>query len=207
MDSLTSSDMSERRGTFVGTINYLAPEMIQECTSTCETDLWALGCIIFKMATGKVPFPGTQIHTVFPMIIGRQIDWPENQELDPDMKSLIEELLQIDPSARLGARNANNDMTALKAHPFFEGVKWGIDDMIDSGMKQLLKETESMETKQARVSMIGNQTLPAARYGLTPHGQPILKGQLLKKNKFFMKQERLFELFMNGTIKYFNGAD
>ena len=55
--------------------------------------------------------------------------------------------------------------------------------------------------------MISNQSLPAARYGLVPYNEPILKGQLLKKNKFFMKQERLFELFMDGTIKYFNGAD
>ena len=62
MNSFASQGGSERRGTFVGTVNYLCPEMIQECTSSCETDLWALGCIIFKMVTGKVPFPGTAIH-------------------------------------------------------------------------------------------------------------------------------------------------
>ena len=42
-----------RRGTFVGTVNFLAPEMIKDCESTCSSDLWALGCIIFKMVTGK----------------------------------------------------------------------------------------------------------------------------------------------------------
>ena len=41
-----------RRGTFVGTVNYLAPEMASKSVSTLETDLWALGCIIFKMVTG-----------------------------------------------------------------------------------------------------------------------------------------------------------
>ena len=61
MNSATTGG-SERRGTFVGTVNYLAPEMVKECESTCETDLWALGCIIFKMATGKVPYPGTAVH-------------------------------------------------------------------------------------------------------------------------------------------------
>ena len=114
MNSLQSSDTMERRGTFVGTVNYLAPEMIQECTSTCETDLWALGCIIFKMVTGKVPFPGTQIHAVFPLILNRQIDWPEDLEMDPHCQSLIEELLQIEPLKRLGARNPDNDMSCLK---------------------------------------------------------------------------------------------
>ena len=49
---------NERRGTFVGTVNFIAPVMIKECESTLASDLWALGCIIFKMYTGKVPFPG-----------------------------------------------------------------------------------------------------------------------------------------------------
>lgn len=72
-----------RRGTFVGTVNYLAPEMIKDCQSTCESDLWALGCIIFKMITGKVPFPGTNITTVYPLILARKIEWPKDMELDP----------------------------------------------------------------------------------------------------------------------------
>jgi 3-phosphoinositide dependent protein kinase-1 len=42
----------DRKGTFVGTVNFIAPEMIKECQSTCASDLWALGCIIFKMSTG-----------------------------------------------------------------------------------------------------------------------------------------------------------
>jgi len=46
----------QRKGTFVGTINYLAPEMIQENTACMSTDLWALGCICYKMLTGVVPF-------------------------------------------------------------------------------------------------------------------------------------------------------
>ena len=71
-----------RRGTFVGTVNYLAPEMIQECQSSCASDLWALGCIIFKMVTGKVPFPGTNITTVYPQILTRKIDWPKDMKLD-----------------------------------------------------------------------------------------------------------------------------
>ena len=72
-----------RRGTFVGTVNYLAPEMIRDCQSSCESDLWALGCIIFKMLTGKVPFPGTNITTVYPLILQRKIDWPKEKKIDP----------------------------------------------------------------------------------------------------------------------------
>ena len=71
----------EHRGTFVGTVNYMAPEMIKESESTLATDLWALGCMIFKMYTGKVPFPGMSEMACFPNILNRQIDWPKNIEI------------------------------------------------------------------------------------------------------------------------------
>ena len=53
-----------RRDSFVGTTNYLAPEMAdegrrKECSYS--VDLWAFGCIVFKMITGKIAFPGTNM--------------------------------------------------------------------------------------------------------------------------------------------------
>jgi serine/threonine protein kinase len=52
-------DLNARRGTQVGTVNYMAPEMIKNNQAYLATDLWALGCIIFKMLSGSVPFEGT----------------------------------------------------------------------------------------------------------------------------------------------------
>jgi 3-phosphoinositide dependent protein kinase-1 len=46
----------EYRGTFVGTPLYVAPEMLKRTVSGHFTDIWALGCIVFEMATGDVPF-------------------------------------------------------------------------------------------------------------------------------------------------------
>lgn len=45
------------------------------------------------MVTGKVPFPGTNITTVYPQILTRKIDWPKDMKLDPDCKDLIDQLL------------------------------------------------------------------------------------------------------------------
>jgi 3-phosphoinositide dependent protein kinase-1 len=55
----------ERRGTFVGTLNYVAPEMIQSNDATLSTDIWSMGCIIYKILTGQVPFTGTNQFLVF----------------------------------------------------------------------------------------------------------------------------------------------
>jgi len=82
----------ERRGTLVGTLNYMAPEMLDKWQATLGTDLWALGCIIFKMATGKVPFPGIDQFKVFPKIRAREIDWPKDP-MNPELRSLIDELI------------------------------------------------------------------------------------------------------------------
>lgn len=115
-----------RRGTFVGTVNFLAPEMIQNQDSFMASDLWALGCIIFKMYTGKVPFPGMSETQVFPLILGRKIDWPK-EEFDPCLKDLIEQLIQMEPTDRLGCPKTAHDMDALMSHPFFKGIDFSSD--------------------------------------------------------------------------------
>ena len=68
-------------------------EMIKECESTLATDLWALGCMIFKMYTGRVPFPGMSEMACFPVILKRQIDWPKELVMDDNFVDLIDQLL------------------------------------------------------------------------------------------------------------------
>ena len=46
----------KRKDTYVGTLNYLSPEMVDEEEQGHPLDIWALGCILFKMFIGKVPF-------------------------------------------------------------------------------------------------------------------------------------------------------
>lgn len=48
-----------RAASMVGTFNYLTPEVITKSKHTPGIDVWALGCIMFKMLTGKAAFPGT----------------------------------------------------------------------------------------------------------------------------------------------------
>ena len=110
----------------MGTVNYLAPEMLSESVSTMESDLWALGCIIFKMITGRVPFPGIDLWRVRPLILNREINWP-SEPINPVCRDLIEKLIQLRPEDRLGACGTEHDMFALMQHPFFEGIDFTSD--------------------------------------------------------------------------------
>lgn len=74
-----------RRGTFVGTVNYQSPEVINNEEQTCAIDIWALGCILFKMFVGTVPFKGTNPMTVYRDIKTRNIQWPEAEKMQGKM--------------------------------------------------------------------------------------------------------------------------
>ena len=51
----------KRYDTFVGTVNYLSPEVIDSEEHTFAIDMWALGTIFYKMLFGKVAFAGTNM--------------------------------------------------------------------------------------------------------------------------------------------------
>jgi hypothetical protein len=64
------------------------------------------------------------------------------------------------------------------------------------------KLADLVEAKTDKAQFAENTT--EARYTMAAKkGQPILVGVLLKKNNWFMKQERIFELYPSGEVKYF----
>eukprot|EP01016_Furgasonia_blochmanni_P055827 TRINITY_DN9404_c0_g1_i7.p1 TRINITY_DN9404_c0_g1~~TRINITY_DN9404_c0_g1_i7.p1 ORF type:complete len:557 (-),score=52.58 TRINITY_DN9404_c0_g1_i7:651-2321(-) len=112
----------EHKQTFVGTAEYVSPEMLNDEDTGKEADLWALGCIIFEMFVGETPFRDDNEYLTFQRI--KNLDYKLPQNMPDDMKSLVSSLLKRDPRERLGAgeRGTANDYAALKRHPFFAGI-------------------------------------------------------------------------------------
>jgi protein-serine/threonine kinase len=115
-----------RTNSFVGTEEYIAPEVIQGCGHTSAVDWWTLGILIYEMLYGTTPFKGKNRTATFSNILRNEVPFPEHggaQQISSLCKSLIRKLLIKDETKRLGARAGASD---VKTHPFFRNTSWAL---------------------------------------------------------------------------------
>uniref|UniRef100_A0A1A9UJC2 3-phosphoinositide-dependent protein kinase 1 n=1 Tax=Glossina austeni TaxID=7395 RepID=A0A1A9UJC2_GLOAU len=112
----------KRKGSFVGTAQYVSPEVLQNAPITPAADLWALGCIIYQMMSGLPPFRGNNDYVIFKEIIACNLDFP--QGFDKDAEDLVKKLLRSNPAERLGAQDTHGHYESIRNHPFFQGVNF-----------------------------------------------------------------------------------
>ena len=89
-------------GMLVGTPAYMSPEQAQSDELDARSDLFSLGCILYRMLTGKTPFSGTNVLTVLRSLA---VDTPRpaiqlNPQIDADLSRLIEQLISRDRDLR-----------------------------------------------------------------------------------------------------------
>ena len=115
-----------RNKTFVGTAEYVSPEVINDQKAGYGADLWAFGIILYQMFYGKTPFKGDNTYLTFKNIEKLNISYDKNISVPDNAKDLINKILIKNPSKRLGAGEIKTDLDLqhLKKHPFFKGLKW-----------------------------------------------------------------------------------
>nr|AML77086.1 putative LOV domain-containing protein [Interfilum paradoxum] len=106
---------------FVGTEEYIAPEIISGSGHSGSVDWWAFGIFIYEMLYGKTPFRGRNRQRTFTNILLKDLTFPPQPQVSLAARRFIRGLLERDPNKRLGA---GKGATELKAHPFFEGLNW-----------------------------------------------------------------------------------
>ncbi|OHW94946.1 serine threonine-protein kinase [Colletotrichum incanum] len=115
-----------RTNSFVGTEEYIAPEVIKGSGHTSAVDWWTLGILIYEMLYGTTPFKGKNRNATFANILREDIPFPDHAgapQLSNLCKSLIRKLLIKDENRRLGAKAGASD---IKAHPFFKTTQWAL---------------------------------------------------------------------------------
>lgn len=108
----------ERANSFVGTEEYVSPEMLRGDGHDFAVDWWALGILVYEMLHGKTPFRGATRKETFYNILVRQPHFtgPWNP-----LRDLIVRLLEKEPSRRIGFTNGAAE---IKKHRFFNGLDW-----------------------------------------------------------------------------------
>ena len=117
-DDLLDDDPEKKKkaNSFVGTAEYVSPELLEERMAYKASDLWAFGCVIYQLLAGRPPFKAGNEYLTFQKIMALNYEFPRGF---PEVaKDLVERLLVLDPKRRLTIEHAKN-------HEFFEGIRWG----------------------------------------------------------------------------------
>ena len=151
-----------RANSFVGTAEYVSPELLNDKSTCKSSDLWAFGCMVFQLLAGRPPFKGGHEYQTFQKIVNLEYEFPKG--FPPVAKDLIERLLVLDPVNRLSIEH-------IKSHPFFEGVEWGRKLWRQKAPRLKPYVPPPEETKIIKLG--GDPSSNGARNGATPlNGRP-----------------------------------
>lgn len=115
-ENAAPTEGNSRAASFVGTAEYVSPELLTEKTAGKASDVWAYGCIIYQLLAGRPPFKGGTEYLTFQKIVGLEYDFPPG--FPPAARDLVERCLVLDPGRRLTIEH-------IKNHEFFDGHSFG----------------------------------------------------------------------------------
>jgi serine/threonine protein kinase len=110
--ALSNADMSRsptitspavtRAGIILGTARYMSPEQARGQSVDKRSDVWAFGCVLYELLTGRPPFGGAIVTDILAAILEREPDWTALPHSVPGaIRRLLQRCLDKDPRRRL----------------------------------------------------------------------------------------------------------
>lgn len=109
----------KRCNSFVGTAEYISPEILLKQGYGSSVDWWTLGILIYEMIFGVTPFKGLERDDTFDNIRKGKFEFPSTPVVSKECKDVIKRLLEPNPEKRIGGAE-------LKQHPWFRGVHFAL---------------------------------------------------------------------------------
>ncbi|CAO2823565.1 unnamed protein product [Amaranthus hypochondriacus] len=123
LPELMAEPTNARSMSFVGTHEYLAPEIIKGEGHGSAVDWWTFGIFLYELLFGRTPFKGSGNRATLFNVVGQPLRFPEAPAVSFAARDLIKGLLVKEPHHRLAYKRG---ATEIKQHPFFEGVNWAL---------------------------------------------------------------------------------
>jgi hypothetical protein len=117
-EGVTASDRGGR--SFVGTTEYLAPEMILRKGHGLAVDWWALGVVVYELLTGLPPWYVNNMLEMQRRVMHDPLNLSSSYLVD-SAKLTVAALLEKNPAKRLGSKNG---ISAIRSSPFFVETDW-----------------------------------------------------------------------------------
>ncbi|KAL5060206.1 hypothetical protein RYX36_031810 [Vicia faba] len=123
LPQLVAEPTDARSNSFVGTHEYLAPEIIKEEGHGAAVDWWTFGVFLYELLYGRTPFKGYNNEETLANVVSQSLRFPDDPLVSFEAKDLIRGLLVKEPENRLGSERGAAE---IKKHPFFEGLNWAL---------------------------------------------------------------------------------
>lgn len=127
---LVAEPINAKSKSFVGTHEYLAPEVISGQGHGSAVDWWTLGVFLYEMVYGRTPFKGENNEKTLVNILKQPLTFPRISVLSAKeyeemvkVQDLISKLLVKNPKKRIGSLKGSVE---IKRHEFFRGVNWAL---------------------------------------------------------------------------------
>lgn len=112
-----------RTNSFVGTEEYIAPEVIAAQGHTAAVDWWTLGILIYEMIYATTPFKGPERNDTFANIRDNPVHFRDTPKVSQAGKDCVTRLLDKRERSRLGSKSGASE---VKQHKWFAKINWGL---------------------------------------------------------------------------------
>ncbi|KAK4272114.1 hypothetical protein QN277_020710 [Acacia crassicarpa] len=123
LPELIAEPTNARSMSFVGTHEYLAPEIIKGEGHGSAVDWWTFGVFLYELLFGRTPFKGSATRATLLNVMSQPLSFPESPSVSFAARDLIRGLLVKEPLHRLAYRRGAAE---IKQHPFFRNVDWAL---------------------------------------------------------------------------------
>lgn len=182
------TDNMQQRNTFCGTLEYMAPEMIQNKAHNHTLDIWSLGILLYELVHGRAPFTGVHPREISDKIMRGQIRFKPG--LSNEYKDLVNKILVYETTERL-------PLIKVFDHPWVKNFekKYNLSKQPTKSTKKKQKEKQApppnqkMNLSQNEKQQPGNKEPESVIKGQEPiengnqHKKIILQNDIQSKKK------------------------